>query len=150
MSEGRTFKEIPRDLYRQVEPEAGNVLPALKGRYRSYRPHDEFEPNWTYLLSGHASKAAVVAGLYNGLLDVPSHVWPKVVELYCPRAWRLLVEAGVTYEQWNTGRCPAELGSSAAAVANAELDGYEVFAVMDVPAMVAEIIGTLGTVPRFE
>ncbi len=39
------------------------------------------------------------------------------------------------------------LCSRVAATANTELGGYAVFAVMDVPAAVAEVVGTLGDIP---
>lgn len=144
------FKEIPRDLFRQVEPEAGEVLPALKGRLKPRRPVDEFVPDWSYLLTVKASKVAVVAGLENGWLGVPPHVWESVVRVHCPRAWKLLVDAQASFEQFQTGRVPAELGNAVAATANLELGGYMVFGVMDVPSIVAEIVGDLGALPTFE
>ncbi|MCI2421139.1 hypothetical protein MOQ72_27215 [Saccharopolyspora sp. K220] len=120
------FKEVPRDLYRQVEREAGDVHPALTGRYRSRRPREEFDPDWEYLLTAQASKKAVVAGLCCATLDVPEYIPPLILEVHCPKAWQLLVNAGVSYEQWNTGHCPAGFQSTVAAVANTELDGYAV------------------------
>ncbi|MFD1044145.1 hypothetical protein ACFQ1S_00320 [Kibdelosporangium lantanae] len=37
-----------------------------------------------------------------------------------------------------------------AAMANLELDGYYVYAMLDVPAAMTEIAGALGGVPTFE
>ncbi|MFE0025472.1 hypothetical protein [Amycolatopsis sp. NPDC059021] len=144
-----TFTPIPRNLYRHAEPDAGEILPALTGRFKRHRPVEEFTPNWGYVLTGRASTTAVVAALYCGQTDVPEHGWREVMRLYCPTAWRLLTEAEVSFEQWNLGRCEAVLCSRVAATANTELGGYAVFAVMDVPAAVAEVIGTLGDIPTF-
>ena len=144
------FKRIPHDLYRQAEPQAGEVWPALTGRLKSRRPREQFEPNWSYLLSGRASPTAVVAGLYCGHTDVPEHVWPEVMRMYCPTAWGMLTAAEVPFTDWQTGHCDAVLSSTVAAIANTELDHFNVFAVIDVPVMVAEIVGTLGGIPRFE
>jgi hypothetical protein len=143
------FLPIPFDLYRRVEPEAGQVLPALTGRYRARRPREEFTPDWRYLLSGRASVEAVVAGLGCGTVDVPGHAWPAVLRTYCPAAQALLDQAGVSVEDWRTGRAEAVLSATVAATANRELGGDAVFAVMDVPALVADVVGELGTVPRF-
>lgn len=144
-----TYTPIPHNLYRHAEPDAGEILPALTGRLKRSRPVEEFDPNWGYVLTGRASTVAVVAALHCGQTDVPEHVWPEVMRLYCPRAWRMLAEAGISFEQWNLGRCEALLCSRVAATANTELGGYAVFAVLDVPAAVAEVIGTLGGVPTF-
>ncbi|MFI5593514.1 hypothetical protein ACIA5G_51395 [Amycolatopsis sp. NPDC051758] len=144
-----TFKPVPRDLYRNAEREAGEVLPALTGRLKRYRPVEEFEPNWAHVLSGTASVVAVVAALHCGHLDVPERAWPEVLRLYCPTAWRLLSQAEVSFEKWNLGQCDAVLCATVAAVANTELGGYAVFAVMDVPAAVAQVVATLGTFPTF-
>lgn len=143
------FKPIPRDLYRHVEPEAGTVRPALTGRLRPRRPVDEFDPDWGYVLAGRASKQAVVAALCCGSADVPERVWPAVLRLYCPQAWALLAEAQVSFDEWNTGRTDAVLSSEVAATANSELDGYAVFASLDVPVAVAEVVAGLGQVPKF-
>lgn len=75
---------------------------------------------------------------------------PRVLETYCPQAWTLLLSAGVSYTQWNTGRCEAVLPNTVAATANTELGGYEVFPVIDLPGTVAAIVGELGHIPRFE
>lgn len=143
-----TFTAIPHDLYRQAEPDAGEILPALTGRLRSSRPVEQFDPNWDYVLTGRASTVAVVSTLYCAQ-TVPEHVWPEVLRLYCPTTWRMLTDAGISFEHWNTGRCEAVLCSRVAATANTELGGYAVFAVMDVPAAVAEVVTTLGDVPTF-
>ncbi|SFB53256.1 hypothetical protein SAMN05216266_1174 [Amycolatopsis marina] len=144
-----TFTKVPRDLYRHVESQAGEILPVLTGRMRSARPTEQFDLNWPYLLSGHASKAAVVAGLYCGMVDPPEHAWKTAVQTYCPRAWKLLQDTNATFENLQTGRIDAVLRSDVAALANTELGGYGVFVVMDVPAMVADIVGTLGQIPTF-
>lgn len=144
-----TFLPIPHDLYRHAEPEAGEILPALTGRDKRYRPVERFDPNWGYILSGRASTVAVVSALYCGELDVPERAWPEVLRLYCPDAWRMLAEAEISFEQWNSGRCEAVLGGRVGVTANTELGGYAVFAVMDVPAVVADVVGTLGAVPAF-
>lgn len=138
-----TFKPIPADLYHRVEPEAGQILPPLTGA-------EAFAPDWDYLLSGNASKAAVVAGLHCGRMDPPEHAWSQVFLTYCPKASALLADAGVSFETWRTGRAEAVLESRVAAAANTELDGFAVFRVLDVPAMVATIIAELGAVPRFD
>lgn len=145
-----TFTPIPWDLYRHAEPEAGTILPALTGRWKAARPHEQFDPDWTYLLSGNASTIAVIAGLHCGSTDVPDHAWAHVLRLCCPAAATLLTAAGVTVEQWRVGRCPAPLGGEVAATANAELGGYQVFPVMDAAAVTAQVIAALGQVPRFE
>jgi hypothetical protein len=49
-------------------------------------------------------------------------------------------------EHW---RCEAVLASRVAATANTELGGYAVFAVRDVPAIFAEVVGTLADIPTF-
>jgi len=144
-----THTRIPNDLYRHAEPEAGEILPALTGRLKPRRPVEQFDPDWGYVLTGRASTVAVVAALHCGHTDVPEHVWPEVLRLYCPTAWRMLTEAGISFEQWNLGRCEAVLCSRVAATANTELGGYAVFAVMDVPACTAEVAATLGAVPTF-
>jgi hypothetical protein len=144
-----SFTPIPDDLYRNAEPEAGEVLPALTGRLKRCRPVEEFDPNWTYILTGNASTVAVVAALHCGHTDVPERVWPEVMRRYCPTAWSLLAEAGISFEQWNLGRCDAVLCSRVAHTANTELGGYAVFAVMDIPAAVAEVVATLGEIPTF-
>lgn len=145
-----TFMPIPWNLYHCAEPEAGEILPALTGRLRRSRPVEQYDPNWTYILTGNASIASVVAALHCGHTDVPERVWPQVLRLYCPAACRLLTDAGISFEQWNLGRCDAVLCARVAATANAELGGYAVFAVMDVPAAVAEVVATLGSVPTFD
>jgi hypothetical protein len=142
-----TFTPIPRNLYHHAEPDAGEIRPALTGRFKRDRPVEQFDPNWSYVLSGRASTVAVVSALHCGEHDVPEHVWPEVLRLYCPTAWRMLTEVGISFEQWNLGRCEALLSGRVAATANTELGGYAVFAVMDVPAAVAEVIGTLGGIP---
>ncbi len=128
-----TFIPIPPDLYRHAEPDAGAILPALTERLKRSRPVEQFDPNWGYVLTGLASTGAVVAALHCGQTDVPDHVWPEVMRLYCPTAWSLLTSSGVPFERWQVGRCEAMLHSRVAATANTELGGYAVFAVMDVP-----------------
>ncbi|QWF85768.1 hypothetical protein [Amycolatopsis sp. CA-230715] len=144
-----TFTPVPRDLYRQAEPEAGEILPALTGRFTRDRPVEVFAPDWDYLLTGRASTVAVVAALHCGEHDPPDHAWPEVMRLYCPTAWQMLADADITFEQWYVGDCEAVLRNRIAAAANTELGDYAVFVMVDVPAMVAEIIGTLGAVPTF-
>ncbi|MFK0244522.1 hypothetical protein ACIQUM_07475 [Amycolatopsis azurea] len=143
------FLDIPHDLYRQAEPAAGEILPALTGRLKSSRPTEQFAPDWDYVLSGQASVTAVVAALHCAYSDFPEHAWSTVMRLYCPIAWRLLTDAGVSFDDWNRGRCDADFCSRVGAAANAELDGYAVFAVMDVSAAAAEIVTTLGGMPTF-
>lgn len=94
-----TFTRIPPGLYRHAEPEAGEILPALTGRLKSYRPVEQFDPEWTYVLTGRASVVAVVAALHCSEHDVPDHVWREVMRLYCPTASRMLAAAGVSFEQ---------------------------------------------------
>lgn len=144
------FKKIPPDLYRSVEPEAGTVLPPLKGRFAAQRPCEDFEPDWGYLLSGAASVEAVVAGLRCGMNDVPERIYERVLQTYCPNAWKLLSNAGFSYRDFYTGDITLGLGSAVAALANIELGGYAVFYVMDIPGTLAEIIAALGSIPTFE
>lgn len=146
----QNFIPVPSDLYRQAEPEAGRVLPALTGRLRARRPRDEFEPDWDYILSGKASVIAVVAALHNGAAEVPGDTWERVFTLYCPKALGLLAAGGGSFGRWNSGRCAADLTDAVAIQANAELGGYAVFAVMDVSAMTTKIAAGLGTIPTFE
>jgi len=89
-----------------------------------------------------------VAGVCCGDADVPEHAWEGVLRQYCPAAWRLLAEAEVSFAEWNTGRCEVVLAARVGATANREL-GYEVFAVLDVPAAVATVVAALGAVPEF-
>lgn len=56
---------------------------------------------------------------------------------------------GISFGQWNFGRCDAVLCAWAAATANTELGGYAVFAVLDVSTAIAEVIATLGCVSIF-
>lgn len=51
-----SFKTVPTDLYRHIEPEAGQVYPKSRHRRR-----EGFDPDWAYICPGSASKAAVVA-----------------------------------------------------------------------------------------
>ncbi len=145
-----TFPRIPHDLYRHAEADAGEILPALTGRLKRYRAVEQFHPNWTHMLSGTASTVAVVAALHCGPDDVPERMWPEVMRLYCPTAWRMLADAGVSFEDWNRGRCDAVLASRVGATANTELGGYAVFAVMDLPAVTAAVVAALGSVPTFD
>lgn len=149
-SQQTVFIPIPEDLYRRVEPEVGEIQPPLTGRFRTYRPTEEFHPDWEFLLSGAASKEAVVAALHLGRTDPPEHAWKRVVEIYCPHATALLADAGVSYDTWRTGRADMVLTNTVAATANIELGGYAVFTVLDVPGMVSAIIDEVGTVPRFD
>ncbi len=141
------FKPIPPDLYKSVEAEAGTILPPLKGRHK--RATEQFDPDWEFLLTGRASKAAVVACVSNSQVDVPERIWPRIVEIYCPQAWALLTAAGVSFEAWRVGESPAGVGSAVSAMANVELDGYAVFAVMDIGAMQDHLIEVFGQHPRF-
>ncbi|QXV57434.1 hypothetical protein [Amycolatopsis sp. TNS106] len=143
------FLDIPPDLYHRAEPAAGEILPALTGRLKSHRSIEQFAPDWDYVLSGRASVTAVVAALHCASSDVPEHAWPTAMRLYCPIAWRLLTDAGVSFDEWDRGRCDANFSGRVGSAANAELDGYAVFAVMDVPAAVTEIVTTLGGMPTF-
>ena len=144
-----SFTRVPPGLYRQAEPEAGKILPALTGRLKSCRPAEVFDPDWDYVLTSRASTVAVVSALCCAEHDVPEHVWPQAMRVHCPKAWRVLADAGISFEQWNAGRCDAVLSSRIGATANNELGGYEVFAVMDVPAAVASVVDALGAVPVF-
>lgn len=144
------FKPVPRDLYKQAEPEAGEVLPALTGQRRARRPRDEFEPDWDYILSGGATITAVVAALNNGNAEVPDSAWERAFTLYCPKARSMLAASGSSFERWNSGRCPGGLTDAVAALANTELDGYAVFAVLDVAVAESEIIAALGAMPEFK
>jgi len=49
------------------------------------------------------------AALRCGHTDVPERARPEVLRLYCPAAWRLLAEAGISFGQRNLGRCDAVL-----------------------------------------
>ncbi|GAA1020453.1 MULTISPECIES: hypothetical protein [Amycolatopsis] len=140
---------IPRDLYRRAEADAGEIRLALTGRLKSRRPVEVLDPDWElHPRTGRASTVAVVSALCCGEHDVPEHAWPEVLRLYCPTAWRMPAEAGISFEQWNTGRCETVLSSRIGATANAELGGYAVFAAMDVP-VVAEVVAVLGAIPTF-
>ncbi|GAB3901393.1 hypothetical protein GCM10029964_090110 [Kibdelosporangium lantanae] len=149
-SPSHPFKQVPADLFHKVEPQAGEVLPPLTGRWRSRRPFAEFEPNWVYLLSGNASKAAVVAGLCCAQCEIPLDVCARLFRLYSPKAWNQLTADGASYNEFHFGRCTVELTNEVAAMANLELDGYYVYAMLDVPAAMTEIAGALGGVPTFE
>ncbi|MEU6562689.1 hypothetical protein [Nocardia nova] len=144
------FTPVPADLYRLAEPEAGVVRPALTGRLRNRRPRETFEPDWNYLYSGNASAIAIVAGLCCGVTDPPEGGHEKVMRIYCPKAWSLLIQAETSHERWMTGRCAADIRNAVAIAANTELDGYAVYLVTDIPALMAEIIGGLGGIPHFE
>lgn len=122
------FTPVPRDLYKQAEPEAGDILPALTGRMRSRRPFDEFDPDWEYILTGKASVAAVVAALCNNSAEAPEYMDERVFALYCPKAQAMLAANGVSYGRWVSGHCPGDLMDRVAAVANTELGGWAVFA----------------------
>lgn len=137
------FKNVPSDLFAQVEPEAGEIL-----RPNRRRKHTEFVPDWGYLATPQASAAAVTAGLAADE-EVPDGILPRVLRAHCPTAVQLLAEHGLDVEQWHAGQAPADLTNLVAALANAELDGYAVFQVPDATELAAEVIGRLGAVPRF-
>lgn len=143
------FMAVSPDLYRTAEPEAGTVLPPATGRYKRQRPTEQFDPNWEYLLTGRASTAAVVACVTNGWVDVPERVWPEILRLYCPKAWAMLAGAGVSFESWQAGHCPAPLRGQVSVTANTELGGYAVFVVVDLPELEAYLIDAFGQLPHF-
>lgn len=91
----------------------------------------------------------MVAGLHCGHTEVPEHAWEGVLFRYCPKAFAMLTDAVATFEQWNTGQLNAALTNEIAAQANRELGGYDVFPVLDVAAVTADIVGALGVVPTF-
>ncbi|WP_067665598.1 hypothetical protein [Nocardia miyunensis] len=143
------FIPVPPDLYRAAEPEAGTVLPPATGRYKRQRPTEQFDPNWEFLLTGHASTTAVVACVTNSWVDVPERVWPEILRLYCPKAWAMLAGAGVSFESWQVGHCPAPLRGQVSATANMELGGYAVFVVMDLPDLEGYLVKAFGQLPHF-
>jgi hypothetical protein len=117
-----TFKPVPADLYRFVEPEAGQVLPATRWRQR-----EEFVPDWEYIYSPRASAVAVAAALFCSPYATEEN-WSRALRAHAPGAIALLDAAGVTLRHYAQGRCPAQLGGEVDFAINEALGGYRVVA----------------------
>lgn len=140
------FRPIPADLYRTVEPEAGEVLPVSR-----YRRSEEFHPNWAHICSPAATVDAVVAALLQSADDVPDRIWERALQVHCPDAWALLTGNGWTWGQFNRGDVPAmsPTPNRIRNLINAELGGWAVVRCFPVADIAHAIESTLGALPEF-
>ena len=120
--EDHALRPVPADLYRQVEAEAGTVLPVTRWRHR-----EEFCPDWDYIYSPRASGPAVAAALFCSMY-VSEENWARAIAAHAHQAMALLAESGVTFRQYAQGDCDPELGGRVDGAINWALGGYEVVA----------------------
>jgi hypothetical protein len=121
------YRSVPPDLYRHVEPEAGEVLPVSRWRHR-----EEFLPNWAYIYSPRASVEAVVAAL-SCTTYVYEENWTKALGAHAPAALKLLAEKGCTLRQYCQGEIPVGLGPRVDAAINEALGGYNLIVLFPAP-----------------
>jgi hypothetical protein len=112
------FKQVPPDLFRRVEPEAGEVLPVTRWRHE-----EEFRPHWDYIYSAAASNDAVVAALCCSLY-VYEENWARTLASHAPAAMRALRDHSLTLRQYCQGECPDDVGARLDQAINASLGGY--------------------------
>jgi hypothetical protein len=131
-----TFRRVPPDLYRHVEPEAGEILPVTR-----WRRQEEFCPNWAYIYSSGASKDAVVAALYCAKF-VYEENWARALQAHAPAAMELLRSNGRTLRQYCVGDLPDGLGPRVDEAINHSLGGYSVIVMFPMAEPLAERVSS--------
>jgi hypothetical protein len=135
------YKPVAADLYRYVEPEAGEVLPVTRWRHE-----EEFCPDWAYICSPAASCEAVVAALYCSMYVHEQH-WAAALATHAPQAMALLSARGLSLRQYCQGQCPPDLGQQVDWAINEALGGFEVVSFYPAPAPAPVAVAVAVPVP---